>query len=98
MNYEEKKQNQINDAKKLVNKWELKLNFSAHSLFFFISMLVICTVNLSLGTIPIIIFSVTSIFFTQQTIRSYNYLKYHKVSLKSLEMIHNLLDKKKVVK
>lgn len=98
MNYEEKKKDQILEAKKTIDLWENKLRFSLNSLFVFLSFMLIYLIDPIFGFVPTFLFLLGVLFFTQQTIRSYNYLKFHRASLKSLELIHNLLDKKKVVK
>ena len=48
-----------------------------------------------MGYLPTIVLLIGSIFFLQQSIRSHNYLKFHKVSLRSLKVLHELVDKKK---
>jgi hypothetical protein len=98
MSYLEKKELQINEAKSNINLWENKLRFSLNSLFVFLSFMLIYLIDPVFGFAPAIIFLVGFLFFTQQTIRSYNYLKFHKVNLKTLQMIHKIIDKKKVVK
>ena len=91
MNYEEKKKNQILEAKKTIDLWENKLRFSLNSLFVFLSFMLIYLIDPIFGFIPALLFLMGFLFFTQQTIRSYNYLKFHRVTLKSLQIIHPLL-------
>lgn len=98
MNYEEKKKNQILEVKKTIDLWENKLRFSLNSLFVFLSFMLIYLIDPIFGFIPALLFLTGVLFFTQQTIRSYNYLKFHRVTLKSLQIIHKIIDKKKVVK
>lgn len=95
MNYEEKKKNQILEAKKTIDLWENKLRFSLNSLFVFLSFMLIYLIDPIFGFIPALLFLIGFLFFTQQTIRSYNYLNFHRVTLKSLKIIHKIIDKKK---
>jgi hypothetical protein len=95
MNYEEKKNHQILEAKKTIDLWENKLRFSLNSLFVFLSFMLIYLIDPIFGFIPALLFLIGFLFFTQQTIRSYNYLKFHRVTLKSLKIIHKIIDKKK---
>lgn len=95
MNYEEKKKNQILESKKSIEKWEGKVRFSLNSLLVFLSFLFIYSIDPIFGYTPSLVFLIGFLFFTQQTIRSYNYLKFHRVTLKSLKIIHKIIDKKK---
>lgn len=95
MNYEEKKKNQILEAKKTIDLWENKLRFSLNSLFVFFSFMSIYLIDPIFGFIPALLFLTGFLFFTQQTIRSYNYLKFYRTTLKSLKIIHKIIDKKK---
>jgi len=95
MSYLEKKQYQINELELIVNKWKNKLNFSLNSLFIFIGLLMLYVYNPILGIIPTLIFSIMVLVFTQQSIRSYNYLKFHRVSLNALKILHKIIDIKK---
>jgi hypothetical protein len=95
MNYIEKKESQLNELKTVVTKWENKLKFSLNSLFIFILLLTVYMYNPVLGFIPTIIISFFVLLFTQQTIRSYNYLKFHRVSLNALKILHKMIDIKK---
>ena len=95
MYYKEKKQSQIDEVKSNINWWENKLVFSLNSLFVFLSFMLIYLIDPVFGFIPTLLFLVGFLFFTQQTIRSYNYLKFHRVTLKSLQIIHKIIDKKK---
>jgi hypothetical protein len=98
MSYKEKKQLQIDEVKSNINLWENKLRFSLNSLFVFLSFMLIYLIDPVFGFVPALIFLVGFLIFTQQTIRSYNYLKFHRVNLRSLQIIHKIIDKKKVVK
>jgi hypothetical protein len=95
MNYEEKKNHQILEAKKTIDLWENKLRFSLNSLFVFLSFMLIYLIDPIFGFIPALLFLIGFLIFAQQTIRSYNYLKFHRVTLKSLKIIHKIIDKKK---
>jgi hypothetical protein len=95
MNYEEKKTHQILEAKKTIDLWENKLRFSLNSLFVFLSFMLIYLIDPIFGFIPALLFLIGFLIFAQQTIRSYNYLKFHRVTLKSLKIIHKIIDKKK---
>jgi hypothetical protein len=95
MNYEEKKNHQILEAKKTIDLWENKLRFSLNSLFVFLSFMLIYLIDPIFGFIPALLFLIGFLIFAQQTIRSYNYLKFHRVTLKSLKIIHKIRDKKK---
>jgi hypothetical protein len=94
MNYSEKKEGQILEAKTTINAWENKLRFSLNSLFVFISFMLIYSIDPIFGYVPSLVFLIGVLIFTQQTIRSYNYLKFHRVSLKSIEILHKIIDKK----
>ena len=95
MKYEEKKELQILESKKTIEKWEGKVKFSLDSLFVFLSFLLIYSIDPIFGYVPSLVFLIGVLIFGQQTIRSYNYLKFHRVTLKSLKIIHKIIDKKK---
>jgi len=95
MNYLEKKESQLNDLNNVVIKWENKLKFSLNSLFTFIGLLIVYLYNQVLGIIPTIFISFFVLLFIQQTIRSYNYLKFYRSSLNALKHLHKIIDKKK---
>ena len=95
MNYEEKKELQILESKKTIERWEGKVRFSLNSLFVFLSFLFIYSIDPIFGYTPLLVFLIGVLVFTQQTIRSYNYLKFHRVTLKSIEILHKMIDIKK---
>lgn len=95
MSYENKKQLQIEEVLKTINLWEKKVMFSLNSFFVFLMFLLIYSIDPIFGYLPSIVFGLFFLFFTQQLIRSYNYLKFHRVTLKSLQIIHKIIDKKK---
>ena len=95
MNYTEKKESQILESKKTIEKWEGKVRFSLNSFFVFLSFLLIYSIDPIFGYLPSLVFLIGVLVFTQQTIRSYNYLKFHRVTLKSIELLHKMIDIKK---
>jgi hypothetical protein len=95
MKYEEKKESQILESKKTIERWEGKVRFSLNSLFVFLSFLLIYSIDPIFGYIPSLVFLIGVLVFTQQTIRSYNYLKFHRVTLKSIQILHKMIDIKK---
>jgi hypothetical protein len=95
MNHEKIKQSQIVEYENNVQLWKNKLKFSLNSFFSFVILLTIYLFNTVMGYLPTIVLLIGSIFFLQQSIRSHNYLKFHKVSLRSLKVLHELVDKKK---
>jgi hypothetical protein len=70
MNYEEKKNHQILEAKKTIDLWENKLRFSLNSLFVFLSFMLIYLIDPIFGFIPALLFLIGFLIFAQQTIRS----------------------------
>jgi hypothetical protein len=95
MNYTEKKELQILEVKTTINEWENKVRFSLNSLFVFLSFMLIYSIDPIFGYIPSLVFLIGVLIFGQQTIRSYNYLKFHRVTLKSIEILHKVIDIKK---
>lgn len=95
MNYTEKKESQILEVKTTINEWENKVRFSLNSLFVFLSFMLIYSIDPIFGYIPSLVFLIGVLIFSQQTIRSYNYLKFHRVTLKSIEILHKMIDQKK---
>ena len=95
MNYKEKKESQILETKKTIEKWENKVKISLDSLFVFLSFMLIYSIDPIFGYIPTLVFLIGVLIFSQQTIRSYNYLKFHRVTLKSIEILHKMIDQKK---
>lgn len=90
----EKQEKQLNDVIVKVNAWKNKFHFSFATLLFSLFLLVSYTITPFFGYIPYVVLSFVVLVFVQQTIRSYNYLKFHRVTLKSLKMLHNMLDEK----
>lgn len=95
MNYLEKKELQILESKKIIEVWKGKVRFSLNSLFVFLSYLLIYSIDPIFGYIPSLVFLIGVLVFTQQLIRSYNYLKFHRTSLNALKNLHKIIDKKK---
>jgi membrane protein YdbS with pleckstrin-like domain len=88
----EKQEKQLQDALDVVNKWKEKFTFSLVNLLFFIFVLFAYMVNPLLGLIPIVVLCVFILFFTQQSIRSHNYKKFHYTTYKSLLIIHEKIN------
>jgi hypothetical protein len=88
--FDEKKEKQIKDSLLIVNKWEGKLKFSKINLLFFIFVLFSYNINPLYGVVPNYVFLLLIIFFLQQTIRSYNYLKFYRVSHNQLLSLHEM--------
>jgi hypothetical protein len=86
------KEEQLKVAKQVVDFWGSKLKFSLVSLLFFLSMVIIYSINPFFGLIPTIVLGGISIVFVQQTIRSYNYLKFSKMSYISIELMFEFID------
>ena len=95
MSYAEKKESQILEVKTTINEWENKVRFSLNSLFVFLSFMLIYSIDPIFGYTPSLVFLIGVLIFGQQTIRSYNYLKFHRVTLKSIEILHKMIDQKK---
>jgi hypothetical protein len=83
---------QIKEVIKRVNLWKNKFNFSFATLLFTILLLVLYIKNQFIGVIPTIVLSCTILVFVQQSIRSYNYFKFHRVTYRSLKMLHKMVD------
>jgi hypothetical protein len=83
----EQRQNKIN----LVLKYKSKLNFSIVSLMFFLSVTLYTFFFSILGIILPIVFGIISLVFIQQTIYSYNYLKFHKNNYNFMESVYKSL-------
>lgn len=88
----EKQEKQLQDALDIVNRWKEKFTFSLVNLLFFIFTLLVYVINPFLGLIPIVVLSVLILFFTQQSIRSHNYKKFHYTTYKALLMIHEKIN------
>lgn len=90
----EKQEKQLQEAIDKVNTWKNKFHFSFATLLFSLFLLVSYTITPMFGLIPTIVLSLVTLVFIQQTIRSYNYLKFHYVTYNSLKMLHKMVDEK----
>lgn len=90
----EKQEQQIKEVKDRVTKWKEKFHFSFATLLFSTFLLCYYTTNQFLGNTPIVVLSMVVLIFIQQSIRSYNYLKFHRVTYRSLKMLHKMVDEK----
>lgn len=72
----------------LIKKYQNKLNFSIISLIFFLIMTAYTFFVPLLGVIAPIVFGLTSLVFIQQTIRSYNYKKFHTNNYNFMESVY----------
>jgi hypothetical protein len=88
----EKQENQLKEAIGKVNTWKNKFHFSFATLLFVSFLLITYSLNSFLGNIPTFVLSFVVLIFIQQSIRSYNYLKFHFVTYRSLEMLHKMVD------
>jgi|TARA_R110000868_G_scaffold368302_1_gene631391 hypothetical protein len=84
----EQRQNKIN----LVSKYKSKLNFSIISLIFFLLITLYTFFVPLLGIIPPIVFGLISLVFIQQTILSYNYLKFHTNNYWFMESVYKSVE------
>jgi len=76
-----------------VNFWENKLRFSFISMLFFLLIAMTYLAQPVFGFIvTIVLFSVVVVFI-QQTIRSYNYLKFSKFSYNSFYYMYDVVEK-----
>ena len=87
------KQETISNLKGIVKTWENKFNFSLVSFVFFLVVTLINLVNPVFGNISKIVLSIVTLVFTQQVIRSFNYLKYSKKTLAMYEVVFDEIDK-----
>jgi hypothetical protein len=92
INTNEIKEKQLKETFDRVVTWKNKFHFSFASLLFSIFLLVNYEISNFVSIIPSILLSLSTLFFIQQTIRSYNYFKFHGVTYKSLKMLHNMVD------
>jgi hypothetical protein len=88
----ELQEKQILESSKKCDLWKNKLHFSISSLIFFIFLLLIYSINMFFGVIPVYFIIGIIILFLQQTIRSYNYMKFHIVTLNTLKFLHKKVD------
>ena len=89
----EKKEKQLQEQELIVESWRSKFKFSAISLVFFTFISVIYGLNPFLGVIPTIVFISLGVIFTQQTIRSYNYLKDSKIMHNAFRLMYDSIIK-----
>jgi hypothetical protein len=88
----EKKEKQLYEQELVVESWRSKLKFSVISLLFFTIISVIYGLNPFIGVIPTIIFITLGVIFIQQTIRSYNYLRFSETNYNATVLIHKMVD------
>lgn len=88
----ENKEKQLREQELIVESWESKFKFSAISLVFFTIISVIYGLNPFFGVIPTIVFGVFGVVFIQQTIRSYNYLKFSKITYNAFELMYDMAE------
>jgi len=75
-----------------VEKFKYKLRFSINSFVFFLSMMFIHMMNPVFGSFVTIGFGIASLVFIQQIIRSYNYLKFYKMSYNAYVIMHEVIE------
>lgn len=90
----EKQENQIKEVNDRVIKWKDKFHFSFATLLFSVFLLCYYVMDQFVGYIPTVVLSLVVLVFIQQTIRSYNYFKFHRVTYRSLKMLHKMVDEK----
>lgn len=88
----EKQEKQIQEAFDKVNSWKNKFHFSFATLLFSLLLLIAYNSNPFIGFLPNVILSATALIFIQQSIRSYNYFKFHRVTYRSLKILHKMVD------
>ena len=86
------KEQQLKETLDKINSWKKKFHFSFASLLFSVFLFVNYQISDFTSIIPSILIGITSLVFIQQTIRSYNYFKFHRVTYVSLKMLHNMVD------
>jgi hypothetical protein len=92
MNSFKNKEKDLKEAKQNVDSWGSKFKFSTISLVFFTIMSVIYGLDPFFGNIPTIVFGVFGVVFIQQTIRSYNYLKFSKTTYNAIELMYDMVE------
>lgn len=83
-----KMDNELEKANQVVLKWKDKFHFSFATLLFSVFLVSFYLINQFFGFLPIVVLSFVVLVFIQQTIRSYNYFKFHSVSYMALKMLH----------
>ena len=86
-------ESQLEEAKTRVESWEKKYHFSFSTLVFTFFLLINHLITPYFGITCTIVLSVLTLVFIQQTIRSYNYLKFHRVTYRSLVIFHEKINK-----
>jgi len=86
------KKEQRQDKINLVLKYKSKLKFSIISLIFFLAITLYTFFLPLLGIIPPILFGLILLVFIQQTILSYNYLKFHTNSYWFMESVYKSVE------
>lgn len=92
INLKEKKEKQLNDALETFLKWKERYKFSLSTLLFVAFILYMNYFHFMYGKYTNWILLIVILFFTQQTIRSYNYMKFHKSTYNFLKLIHKKVD------
>lgn len=90
----EKQEKQLKEVIDRVNVWKSKFDFSFATLLFSLFLLTSYTITPIFGYIPTFVLGLISLVFIQQSIRSYNYLKFHRVTFRSLKILHKMVDEK----
>lgn len=90
----EKQEKQIQEANDRVITWKNKFHFSFATLLFSLFLLTSYMVTPIFGYAPSIVLGLISLVFIQQSIRSYNYFKFHRVTFRSLKILHKMVDEK----
>lgn len=90
----QKQDQQLQEAVNMVNTWKNKFHFSFATLLFSILVSVVYNINPLFGNIPTIVLSIITLVFIQQSIRSYNYLKFHIVTYRAIKIMHKMIDDK----
>lgn len=83
---------QIKEAIEKVLVWKNKFHFSFATMLFSFFLLGFYILTPYFGVTPTVVLSVVCLVFIQQSIRSYNYFKFHRVTFLSLKMLHKIVD------
>jgi hypothetical protein len=90
METRDKKIKEINEKLESYNK---KIKFSIVSLIFFIFMFITYIINPVFGSVVTYIFGIITVVFAQQTIQSYNYIKFYKMSYNAHVILYDKFKK-----
>jgi len=90
MDSKEKKLKEISDK---IKSYDNKIKFSTISLVFFITMVIVHSMNPVFGIFTTYGFGILSVVFIQQIIRSYNYVKFYEVSYNAHKILYDTFDK-----